>query len=107
MNVKGVQLNLNLPRSALRFSFNLSHLVLKSFPTTLSTRCGSVSPKSMPFSTGWPVAVVRVARFFVHDTLGHETLSSVPSVMARVQQELRHGVQLEVSAHTQGLHSKS
>lgn len=77
------------PISARRRSFNSSHRKRHSAPTTLSTSPGSRSAESV----AEPLAS-RVARRFTQDGLGHETASSVPSLMARLQQALRHGLQL-------------
>lgn len=93
-NMSGLRLAMfqkNIPISAFLRSFNSSHLVLNSSPTTLSIRAGaSSSAPSRELGS-------RVARFFVHAGLGHDTDSKVPSDMAKVQQAFRHGLQLVIS----------
>lgn len=83
----------NGPISASLFSFKVSQRDLKSFPTTLSTSSGSAS---LVPSKGLFARVSRVARVFVHEILGQDTFSRVPSLIAKVQHELRQGEQLDV-----------
>jgi hypothetical protein len=77
----------------IRFSLIRSHLSLKVLPTTDSTRAG-VTPLS-----ALSALLSLVARSFVQTTLGQNTFSRLPSVIASVQQAFRQGRQLYVSFH--------
>ena len=73
------------PISTLRLSLSTCHRCLRSGPTTLSTKAESVALVS---------SGLHFARRFTQSILGHDTLSRVPSSIAKVQHELRQGWQL-------------
>lgn len=101
----------DVPISARRLFFRSCHRTAKSLPTTLSTRAapisvisGVVSPVTSALSSTGPAGAAAVALRLTHAGLGHDTDSSVPSVIASVQHEDKQSWQLHSSERPKCVH---